>query len=181
MTESKHQSDPHNDEERRALAYGELRSLAENYLRGQRVGHTLQPTALVHEAYARLLHSPRMYGVDAGAFVVMAAKAMRSVLIDHARKRATLKRSGGLRREPLDEVVDLYEAQAIDLISLDEAMSKLGDIDPQQVRVIELRFFGGLSETDTAEMLGVSSRTVGRMWRRARAWLRREMGDENES
>jgi len=105
---------------------------------------------------------------------------MRSVLIDHARKRNALKRGGALRREPLDEVVDLYEERAIDLIALDEALSKLALVDAEQVRVIELRFFGGLTEQEVADALGVSARTVGRIWRRARAWLRCEMGEAND-
>jgi len=100
---------------------------------------------------------------------------MRSVIVDHARHRGRLKRGGGSVRVPLDDVVDLYEERALDLIALDHALVKLGGVDEEQARVIELRFFGGLTEAETAEMLGVSPRTVGRIWRRARAWLRREL------
>ena len=101
---------------------------------------------------------------------------MRSVIVDHARHRSRLKRGGGSVRVPLDDVVDLYEDRALDLIALDHALVKLGEVDEEQARVIELRFFGGLTEAETAEMLGVSPRTVSRIWRRARAWLRRELG-----
>ena len=160
--------------------YQRLRAIAAQYLRRQRPGHTLQPTALVHEAYARLLRSGRFENLAPGPFMVVAARAMRSVLIDHARRRTAQKRGGSSRREPLDDVVDLYQERAVDLLALDEALSKLARIDAEQVRVIELRFFGGLTEVETAETLGVSARTVGRVWRTARAWLRCEMGETND-
>jgi len=174
------QEGPGNDKMQQAAAYQRLRALAAEYLRRQRPGHTLQPTALVHEAYARLLRSGRFENMAPGPFMVVAARAMRSVLIDHARKRTALKRGGPSHREPLDDVVDLYEQSAVDLIALDDALSRLARIDAEQVRVIELRFFGGLTEEETAETLGISARTVGRVWRRARAWLRREMGEASD-
>jgi len=177
---SEHPEQKEGEARHSAAVYQRLRAMAAQYLRHQRVGHTLQPTALVHEAYARLLRSGRFEDMAPGAFMLVAARAMRSVLIDHARKRHALKRGGAARREVLDEVVDLYEANAVDLIALDEALSKLARIDAEQVRVIELRFFGGLTEAETGEMLGVSARTVGRIWRRARAWLRCEMGEASD-
>jgi RNA polymerase sigma-70 factor, ECF subfamily len=160
---------------RRESVYQELRRLAEVYLSRQPVGHTLQPTALVHEAYLRLLRRKDFAGLDVAGFFALAATAMRSALVDHARRRGRIKRGGGAARLPLDEVVDMYEEKAVDLIALDEALNKLAGVEPDQVRVIELRFFGGLSAEETASMLGVSPRTVGRIWNRARAWLKREM------
>jgi len=174
------QEGPEGNRGQEEAVYQRLRALAASYLRRQRPGHTLQPTALVHEAYARLLRSGRFGDLAPGPFMVVAARAMRSVLIDHARRRTALKRGKSSRREPLDEIVDLYEQRAVDLLALDEALSKLARIDTDQVRVIELRFFGGLTEEETAETLGVSARTVGRIWRRARAWLRCEMGETND-
>lgn len=160
---------------RQQSAYQELRRLAEAYLNRQPIGHTLQPTALVHEAYLRLLRREDFAGLDVSGFFALAASAMRSVLVDHARRRGRLKRGGSAKREPLDGVVDMYEEKAVDLLALDEALDRLARIDVDQVRVIELRFFGGLSQEETASMLGVSPRTVGRIWNRARAWLKREM------
>jgi len=156
--------------------YDDLRRLARSFLGGQQGGQTLQPTALVHEVYLRLLRHGPADRVAPPGFFALAARAMRSVIVDHARHRSRLKRGGGSVRVPLDDVVDLYEDRALDLIALDHALVKLGEVDEEQARVIELRFFGGLTEAETAEMLGVSPRTVSRIWRRARAWLRRELG-----
>lgn len=164
-------------ESRQAKVYDELRDLARVYLNRQHPSHTLQPTALVHEAYLRLLHRKDLEGLQVGAFFAVAAKAMRSVLVDHARKRNRLKRGGGAAKIPLDAVLDLYEQKAIDLIGLDEALDRLAEEDEHQARVVELRFFGGLSQEETAAMLGTSTRTVGRLWNRARARLRQEMSE----
>lgn len=141
----------------------------------QRRDHTLQPTALVHEAYLRLVRRGDLEDVAAADFFAMAARAMRSVLVDHARRRNRLKRRGDAIREPLDDVVDLFEERAIDLLALDEALIRLAERDAEQARVVELRFFGGMSAEDTAAMLGVSPRTIGRLWNKARAWLREEI------
>ena len=157
--------------------YDELRGLAAHYLSGERRSHTLQPTALVHESFLRLLKGRNLDGLAGSHLLALSARAMRSVLVDHARRRGRMKRGGHAQRVRLDDVVDLYEERAIDLIALDEALTKLAEVDAQQATVIELRFFGGLSEEETAAMLGVSARTVGRVWRRARAWLRHALGE----
>lgn len=155
--------------------YGELRNLAAAYLARQSPGHTLQPTALVHEAYVRLLRRSDLGAISEPAFFATAARAMRSVLVDHARTRSRRKRGGDLSRVPLDDVVDCYEEQAVDLPALDAALMRLADLDPQQALIVELRFFGGLTDDQAAGVLGVSPRTVGRAWRRARAWLHCEL------
>lgn len=175
------ETNPRSGDQRPPL-YDELRRLAGAYLARQRPRHTLQPTALVHEAYLRLLRRKDLDGLDVTDFFALAATAMRSVLVDHARRRGRLKRGRGALPLPLDDVVSLYEENAIDLIALDEALTRLAQIDTDQVRVIELRFFGGLSLDETAAMLNTSPRTVGRIWNRARAWLRmdltRGLGDD---
>lgn len=157
--------------------YQDLRNLAENYLNRQPPGHTLQPTALVHEAYLRLAKQQNNAGLDSGHFFAMSVKAMRSVLVDHARHRNRLKRGGDLSRIPLDDIVDLYQKSAVDLVALDEALTQLALSSEDQAKVVELRFFGGLTEEETAAILGVSTRTVTRLWRRARAWLRHELSE----
>ncbi|MGD2108103.1 MAG: ECF-type sigma factor [Phycisphaerae bacterium] len=169
------------DTEARPLAsmYDELRSIAEHYMGGQKRGHTLQPTALVHEAFLRVLKHERTEQLSASELLGLAARAMRSVLVDHARRRGRQKRGGNATKVPLDNVVEMYEERAIDLIALDDALTRLAQIDTEQATVVELRFFGGLSEEETATLLGVSARTIGRVWRRARAWLRNEMGERN--
>jgi RNA polymerase sigma-70 factor (ECF subfamily) len=158
------------------LVYGELHELAEHFMRGHAAGHTLQPTALVHEAYVRLL------GTDASPewesrshFFGVAAKAMRSVLVDHARRRGAEKRGGGAERVPLEELVDLYEEHSSDLLALDDALTRLSVMDAELARIVELRFFGGLSVEETARTVGVSEPTIVRGWRVARMWLMREM------
>ena len=166
--------------DRMAEAYDELRRLAHRFLSHQQPGQTLSPTALVHEAYLRLIRTDHLDEVDPRPFFGLAARAMRSVLVDHARRRGRLKRGGGAHRVPLDDVVDLYQQRAMDLVALDEALSELAQVDADQARVVELRFFGGLTEAESARILGVSPRTVGRMWRGARAWLRRAMGEKND-
>jgi RNA polymerase sigma factor (TIGR02999 family) len=161
------------------VAYEDLRRLAGHFLSRQRSSHTLQPTALVHEAYLRLARSGRIgHGSDIGErqFIALAARAMRSVLVDHARSRSRQKRGGNAVRMPLDDVVDLYEQRATDLPALDEALEGLAAFNADEARVVELRFFGGLSTVETAELLGVSTRTVERMWERARNWLRARIG-----
>jgi RNA polymerase sigma-70 factor (ECF subfamily) len=160
------------------IVYGELRRLASRYLRAQRVGHTLQPTALVHEAYLRLVNQERAGPTDRTHFIGLAAHAMRSILVDHARGREAAKRGGGRQRIPLDDAVALFESRITDLLGLDEALERLAQIDEQQCRMVELRFFGGLTTAETAEALGVSTRTVEREWRMAKAWLRQQVRPE---
>lgn len=159
----------------RTEIYNGLRRLARAYLSRQNPQHTLQPTALVHEAYLRLLRREDWDGTNVAGFFALAATAMRSVLVDHARRRNSQKRGGNAERLPLDNIVDLYEQRAVNLIELDEALTRLATIDPDQVQVIELRFFGGLSLEETAAMLSTSPRSITRRWNRARAWLRREL------
>ena len=154
-----------------SAVYGELRSLAYFYLTQERHGHTLQPTALVHEALLRLHKYPSLNGRDRHELVRLAAQTMRRVLVDYARARRSLKRGGGMTRVSLDETLAEYEVEVLDLLAVDEALASLGGLDARMARVVELRFFAGLSEIDTADVLGVSVPTVRREWRLARQWL----------
>ncbi len=157
------------------LLYGELRGMAHAAM-GVDEAQTLQPTALVHEAWLRLQGSGVNRAYDNRAhFLGVAAKAMRSVLVDHARRRAALRRGGERERLPLEDVVELFEQSAPDLLGLDVALEKLARVDEQLARIVELRFFGGSSVEDTARALGVSEPTIVRGWRVARMWLRREL------
>ena len=161
------------------LVYGELRDLAAGYMAGERAAHTLQPTALVHEAWVRLMGAEGAWK-DRAHFVGFAALAMRRVLVDHARRRRAEKRGGG-RREPLDTVVAVFEERGADLVALGEALERLEALDPELARIVERRFFAGATNAEVAADLGVSERTVERGWSTARAWLRAELGPEGES
>ena len=155
-----------------SLVYEELHALAERQMGRQGGDHTLQATALVNEAYLRLFgHEWR----NREHFLCVAAKAMRSILVDHARKKKSKKRDGGGRRISLDELAETYTRSARDLMELDEALDRLGEVDPELVRLVELRFFGGLTMEETASLLDISVRTAQREWGVARAWLWREM------
>ena len=156
--------------------YAELRQLASSYLRRERFGHTLQATALVHEAFLKLVDQRAVKWQNRAHFFGVAAQAMRRILVDHARARAAGKRGDGAERLSLDEVVLLTEAPHIDVLALDEALTRLAQLDPQQSRVVELRFFGGLTMEETAEVLQISPATVGREWTLARTWLYTELG-----
>jgi RNA polymerase sigma factor (TIGR02999 family) len=160
-----------------ALVYEELRRLAATALRGERRDHTLQPTALVHEAYLRLGDEPQARWENRAHFVAVAARAMRRVLVDHARARKAQKRGSGGARVSLEDIDLVAPApnSDLDLVLLDQALARLSLIDPRQGRMVELRFFGGLTVDETAALLGTSARTVKRDWRMARAWLKREM------
>ncbi len=164
------------------LVYDELRRLAGHYLSGRLAGHTLQPTALVHEAYLKLVGQPDASWTDRGHFFAVAAVSMRHILVNHAKSKKRRKRTPGeaAQRVPLDDIAALIESRAIDLVALDEALTKLSKMDSQQARIVELRFFGGLSVDDTAAALGVSVRTVNRDWNIARLWLREQVtkGDD---
>lgn len=153
------------------LVYEELRQLAANYFRRQPLGHTLQPTALVHEAYLKLADRTQGAWNDKAHFVATAATAMRSILVDHARGRAAEKRGGGLRRITLDEQVSPMQAPDVDVLDLDAALTKLAALDARKSKVVELRFFGGLNIEETASALEVSHMTVSKDWRFARAWI----------
>lgn len=159
--------------------YDDLRRLACTYLSRQSRDHTLQPTALVHEAYLRLVQQDNPPARGRTHCFCLAAKAMRSVLVDHARRRKAAKRGGGARRVPLDDVVAMYEDRALNLLVLDEALNDLAALDPQLVRIVEMRFFGGLTEREIAGVMGVSERTVRREWSVARMWLFRCLGGSN--
>jgi RNA polymerase sigma factor (TIGR02999 family) len=153
------------------LLYGELRRIAARRLRGERGGHTLQPTDLVHEAYLRLADMAGEPWRNRAHFVGVAARMMRHVLVDHARARSAAKRGGGDVRVTLGEGLVAADARDVDLVALDEALSALEAFDAQKSRVVELRFFGGLSIEETAEALGISPATVKREWNVARTWL----------
>ena len=154
-----------------SLVYAELRRLAASYLRRERQGHTLQPTALVHEAYLRLIDQTQVRWQNRAHFFGVAAQMMRRILVDHARSSQAEKRGGEFQKFSLDENIDVSGERASDLVALDEALERLAQLDPQKARVVELRFFGGLSVEETAEVLGVSAPTVKRQWRMAKAWL----------
>ena len=157
------------------LLYQELRRLAAGCLRRERPNHTLQPTALVNEAYLRLAAQRRPAWDDRVRFLAVASHLMREVLVDYARARNRSKRGGGVTPICVEDTGELAAAPELDLMALDEALSSLEQIDGQQRRIVELRYFGGLSIEETAEVLGVSSATVKRDWRMARAWLHREL------
>lgn len=159
------------------LVYRELRSLAAAYIRRERRDHTLQPTALVHEAYLRLVDQTRVASPSRAQFFGIAANLMRQILVNHAKHRGAAKRGGG-NKVSLEEGAATVQQRGVDLIALDAALDKLARLDPRQGRVVELRFFGGLTEDEIAEMLGVSAITVKRDWRIARAELHRELGGD---
>jgi RNA polymerase sigma factor (TIGR02999 family) len=152
------------------LVYDELRRLAEQYMRRERPDHTLQATALVHEAYLRLVGADVQFQ-DRVHFFAVAAQMMRRILVDHARSYQYAKRGGGARKVSLDEAIDLSEERAADLVALDDALTGLAAIDPRKSQIVELRFFGGLTVEETAEVLGLSTATVINETRTARAWL----------
>lgn len=158
------------------LVYGDLRRVARAQLRRLRVGETLDTTGLVHEAYLRLVDQSRAAWQDRGHFLAVSAMAMRQILIDHAREKTRIKRGGDQPKAQLDEAMAALASDAERLIEIDMALNKLADAEPRLVRVVECRYFAGLSEQETAEALGVSLRTAQRDWLKARAWLREELG-----
>ena len=157
------------------LIYKELRNLAHNFLYRERPGHTLQTTALVHEAYLKLIDQNDARWQNRAHFFAIAAQAMRRILIDSARKHAAAKRGGPQAELSLDEVADIALEPDINLLKLDEALNELAKIDPRQSRIVELRYFGGLTIEETAEVISVSPATVKREWMMARAWLHQEI------
>ena len=163
------------------LVYAELRRLAGVYMRRERADHTLQPTALVHEAYLRLSEQTHVAFADRAHFFGVAAKVMRRILVDHARRHGAEKRGGVQRQLSLDEVIGTIAADDLDLVALDEALQHLAKQDKRKAQIIELRFFAGLTVEDTAEVLGVSAPTIKNDWRVAKAWLRREMNPQSQS
>lgn len=162
-----------------SAVYHELRRLAHSYLRGERPGHTLQATALVHEAYLRMLAQQPHVWNDRARFIAVAAHLMRQILVEYARGRRREKRGGkDLQRVALDDSVALVDAAHVDRwLALDSALDRLSALSPRQTHVVELRYFGGLTIEETASLLNLSEKTVKRDWTAARAWLRRELGD----
>jgi RNA polymerase sigma factor (TIGR02999 family) len=163
------------------LVYSELHRLARGYMRRERPGHTLQTSALVNEAYVRLIDWKNIHWQNRAQFFAVSAQIMRRILVDFARSRDYAKRGGGTRLVSLDEAAIVPGGRAADLVALDEAMNALAQLDARQSRVVELRFFGGLSLEETAEVLKVSVGTVRRDWSLARAWLHRELNRAQES
>ena len=155
------------------LVYQELRRIADSYIRREKPGHTLQPTALIHEAYMRMVDQSLPEWQNRAHFFGVSAQIMRQILVDHARGRQAAKRGGGIRKVPLEDAVIYSEEKAADIIALDDALQELAKLDGRKVRIIEFRYFGGLSVEDTAETLGISVATVGREMRMAQAWLMR--------
>lgn len=162
------------------VVYDELRQIAARFLAGERMGHTLQPTALVNEAYLRLV-GPNGDGWESRAhFFGAAAQAIRRILVDHARSKQAAKRGGQSERESIALESIAGEVEDVDMVALDEAMDKLAKLDAQKAKVVELRFFGGLTGDETATALGISASTVARDWQFARVWLKRELEGKGE-
>lgn len=157
------------------LVYDELKRIARQYLEKERAGHTLQPTALVHEAYLRMVDQTRVNWQNRAQFYGVAATMMRRILVNHARGLATQKRGGGATSLSLDEAKFSPAENANDLLDLDEALTRLAQLDKRKSRVVELLYFGGLENKEAAEVLGVSEKTVQRDWQMARSWLYREL------
>lgn len=156
------------------LVYGELRRRARRFMGRERAGPSLSPTALIHEAYLRLLGSKPLAARDRGHFYALSSRLMRQILVDHARARGSRKRGGGAATVRFDEAL-MGREPALDLVRLDESLRQLADTDERKSQVVELRFFGGFSAEETAQVLGVSPQTVLRDWRLAKAWLQRQM------
>ena len=161
------------------LVYKELRRLAHQYLNKERAGHTLLTTDLVHEAYLRLVDQRRVHWQNRAHFFGIAAKLMRRILVDHARGKKRVKRGAGARRVSLDEAATVSRESKVDILALNQALTRLAEIDQRKARVVELRFFGGLEVEEAAEFLGLSPITVLRDWKMAKAWLHRALSDES--
>ena len=163
------------------LVYDKLRALAAGYMRAERSDHTFQPTDLVHEAYVKLIDGERISWQGKTHFFAVAATQMRRILTEHARARQARKRGGGARKVKLDDTMAVTQVGVVDMLALDEALDRLAHESPRQVRVVELRFFGGLSVEETARFLEVSRSTVKGDWRVARAWLARELSPSGDA
>jgi len=158
------------------IVYDELRRMAHRYIARENKGHTLQTSALVHEAYLKLVDQNRVQWKNRAQFFGVSARIMRRILVDHARARDAGKRGAGAPRVSLDEAPTLAANPQGDIVGIDDALNRLSDLDPRQGRIVELRFFGGLSVDETAEVLELSAATIKREWASARAWLYRELG-----
>lgn len=160
------------------IVHQELRRLARLQMRGERDNHTLQTTALVNEAFIRLVDLRRIRWQDRAHFLALSARLMRRILVDHARSRNYRKRGGGAVNVALDDSIDMSRERGADLVALDDALESLARVDPRKGQVVELRFFGGLSVDETAEALGISAETALRDWRLAKVWLLREVSGD---
>ena len=160
------------------LVYEELHRLARRYMSRERRGHTLQTTALINEAYVRLVDQKNVHGANRSHFVAISAQIMRRILIDHARRHAYAKRGGGAQQVSLDEVATVARDLGTDLMRLDEALKSLAEMDPRRSQVVELRYFGGLNNEEIAGVLKISENTVTRDWNMARAWLYQQLSAE---
>jgi RNA polymerase sigma factor (TIGR02999 family) len=158
------------------LVYDELRALAAGYMKGERESHTLQPTALVHEAYLRMIDQSGVDWKNRAHFFAVAAQMIRRVLVDHARRHQAAKRGGGAAKLQLDDSLGSVDAGGVDLLVLDEALDELGRLKDRHRKVVELRFFGGLGNKEIGHVLGISPETAKSDWRSARAWLRKRLG-----
>lgn len=164
-----------------SLVYDELRGLAKRYMSRERVSHTLQTNALVNEAYLRLINQQDVDWQNRAHFFAIAAQVMRHLLVDHARAKQYAKRGGGAQQITLDEGVAIAAEQSVDVLALHEALEQLAEVDERKSRIVELRYFGGLSAEETAEVLGVSEITIKREWLKAKAWLFRELSQTDVS
>ena len=162
------------------LVYEELRRQAARYLRQERADHTLQATALIHEAYLRLVDQRSVEWQNRAHFFAIAARLMRQILVDHARRHEAAKRGGSAIKVPVEEAAASGAGRDINLVALDAALDKLAEIDAEQSRIVELRYFSGLTIEETAEVMGISAATVKREWQVAKAWLRREIKEGTE-
>jgi RNA polymerase sigma factor (TIGR02999 family) len=162
------------------LVYDELRRMAHRYMNRERKGHTLQTTALINEAYLRLVEQKHVHWANRAHFFGISAQIMRRILIDHARRYEYTKRGGRAQRISLDEAAVVAKERGRELLALDEALNRLGEMDQRRSQVVELRFFGGLDNDEISALLKISANTVTRDWNLARAWLYRELGGSNE-
>jgi len=162
-----------------SLVYDELRALAADFMKSERLDHTLQPTALVHEAYLRIIEQQSVDWKGRAHFFAIAAQMIRRVLIDHSRGRNAVKRGGHDARTSLVDTIDMHAGNDLDLLSLNNALERLAELSPRQAKVVELRFFGGLTNEEVAHVLDVSRKTVVQDWAVARAWISRELSRDN--
>ncbi|MEM9083601.1 MAG: ECF-type sigma factor [Planctomycetota bacterium] len=174
-----HEGDPDAADQLFLLVYEHLRATAEGYFKSERVEHTLQPTALVHEAYIKLINQEEKSWANRDHFYAVAARAMRQILIDHARAHNALKRGGDRQREGLTNIETPEAGSVIDAIALEECLKMLDEIDPEGAQIVQLRFFGGLSHSEIAQVMNMSVKTVERRWRRCRAFIKPRLGGDD--
>jgi RNA polymerase sigma factor (TIGR02999 family) len=161
--------------------YDEMRAIASRHLASERAGHTLQPTALVHEAFLKMVNQDAVDWKGKAHFLAVAAKQMRRILVDHAKTKGRQKRGGGRQRISLQEELTISPRDDADVLAVEEALHKLAELNPLQANIVEKRFYGGMTVEEVAEVLGVSKRAVERQWTAIRAWLRRELAAEDEA